>query len=156
MVRKRSGERKIGKTDEQTMKVAVRNVVEYGMSIRTAAKTSDIKNSTLRRYVEKFRKSAEDPISYAPNYSCRQVFTTDEEVALKDYLVKASEIQYGLTRLQVRELAYEFAFRNKKTFPTTWEQNQRASEDWFSGFMKRFPELSLRRPEATSIFIQCP
>ena len=43
MVRNRHGPRKIGKTDEDTMKEAVRNVVN-GMSIRRAAATFDIKN----------------------------------------------------------------------------------------------------------------
>ena len=43
MVRSRHGAKEIGRTDEDTMKEAVRNVVD-GMSIRTAAATFDIKN----------------------------------------------------------------------------------------------------------------
>ena len=152
MVRNRKrNERKIGKTDEQTMKEAVKNVVVDGMSIRTAAKAFDIKNSTLRRYVDKFKKTAADEMVYAPNYSCRQVFSADEELVLKDYLVKAAEIQYGLTCKQVRELAYQLAVRNKKKFPPSWDENKSAGEDWFFCYMKRFPDLSLRRPEATSL-----
>ena len=101
MVRNRKrNERKIGKTDKKMMKEAVQNVVVDGMSIRTAAKTFDIKNSTLRRYVDKFKKTAGE-MGYAPNYSCRQVFSAEEELVLKDYLVKAAEIHYGLTPKQV-------------------------------------------------------
>ncbi|XP_060075659.1 uncharacterized protein LOC132555320 [Ylistrum balloti] len=60
-------------------------------------------------------------------------------------------MHYGLTRQQVRELAFEYANRNDKVFPESWRQNRRAGEDWFAGYMKRYPNLSLRRPEATRL-----
>ena len=149
---KKREKRKIGNSDSESMAAAVRKVIDEGMSIRSTCKAYDIKFSTLRRYVKK-ANAAEDKelMTYAPNYNCRQVFTTNEEILLQDYLIKAAKIQYGLTRKQVRVLAYEYAARNKKTFPDSWTTHGLAGEDWFTGYMKRFPNLSLRRPEATSL-----
>ena len=79
------------------------------------------------------------------------MFTLNEEELLQDYLIKAAKIQYGLTRKQVRVLAYEYAVRNQKSFPSSWTTNGFAGEDWFAGYMKRYPNLSLRRPDATSL-----
>ena len=111
----------------------------------------DIRFSTHRRYVKK-ANAAEDKelMTYTPNYNCHQVFTTNEEILLQDYLIKAAKIQYGLTWKQVRVLGYEYAVHNQKTFADSWTTHGLAGEDWFTGYMKRFPNLSLRRPEATS------
>ncbi|KAJ4437211.1 hypothetical protein ANN_17346 [Periplaneta americana] len=55
-----------------------------------------------------------------------------------------------LTRRSVMKLAYEIAEKNKLA---TWfnRETKSAGKEWFSGFMKRHPELSLRQPEATSL-----
>ncbi|XP_041349184.1 uncharacterized protein LOC121368514 [Gigantopelta aegis] len=138
--------------DSGRMKEAVRTVIDEGKSIRNICVTHDIKFSTLRRYVKKARTSEnKDLIAYSPKYNCRQVFSHDEEILLQDYLIKASKIQYELTRKQVRELAYEFAVRNKKIIREAWTKNSLAGEDWFTEYMKHFPNLSLRHPEATSL-----
>ena len=140
MVRNRKGdERKISEIDGQTMKEAVRVVIIGGNSIRKAAQNFGIQNSTLRRYVEKFKMTVDKPIFYAPQYSCRKVFTDEEELSLKDYLVKATKIQYGQSSTQVRQLAYELAVRNKKSFPASWEKNKSAGEDWFYSYRNDFP-----------------
>ena len=151
---KKREKRKIGNTDSESKAAAVRKVIDEGMSIRSTCKAHDIKFSTLRRNVKK-ANAAEDKelMTYAPNYNCRQVFITNEEILLQDYLIKAAKIQYGLTRKQVRVLAYEYAVRNQKTFPDSWTTHGLAGEDWFTGYMKRFPNLSLRRPEAINQLI---
>jgi len=153
MVRNRKQpERKIGNVSSERMKDAVNEVIEGGKSIRSVGKMYDIKFSTLRRYVTKAKENEnKESMSYAPCYNCRQIFTENEERLLHDYLIKASNIQYGLTRTQVRKLAYDFASCNKKNFPESWSTNGLAGEDWFSGYMTRFPNLALRRPEATSL-----
>ena len=68
---------------------------------------------------------------------------------LKDYAVNVSRIQYGLTRTQLKILAYDFAEHNRKIVPQSWAKNLSAGEDWLYGFMNRFKYLFLRRPEAT-------
>ena len=66
MVRNKSGGKKIGKLDENAMK-DVQNVVD-GIRIRAVARTFKIKNSALRCYVEKCRKTMYDMVAYAPNF----------------------------------------------------------------------------------------
>jgi hypothetical protein len=39
---------------------------------------------------------------------------------------------------------------NKKV-PENWKKDQRAGRDWFDGFLKRHPKISMRTPEATSL-----
>ena len=48
-------------------------------------------------------------------------------------------------------LAYGYATSNKLKTPQSWEQTQSAGNDWLQKFMKRNPQLSLRKPEATSL-----
>lgn len=50
----------------------------------------------------------------------------------------------------LRSLAYELAHRNDIRYPFSSE-TKRAGKDWTTGFLRRYQELSLRRPEATSM-----
>ncbi|XP_022905456.1 uncharacterized protein [Onthophagus taurus] len=54
---------------------------------------------------------------------------------------------FGLTIKELRHFAYQLAVRNGigNKFP-----NGMAGQDWVSGFFKRHPTLSVRKPEATS------
>ena len=78
-----------------------------------------------------------------------------EETMLKDYFIKASKIHYGFSVKSARELAYQFAIKVEvkvnKPFPSNWENNKFVGKDWLFGFLKRFPKLSLRKPEVTSL-----
>ncbi|KAJ4443714.1 hypothetical protein ANN_05389 [Periplaneta americana] len=55
-----------------------------------------------------------------------------------------------LTRRSVMQLAYEIAEKNKLATRFN-KETESAGKEWFSGFMKRHPEHSLRQPEATSL-----
>ncbi|GFS03814.1 hypothetical protein ElyMa_006480200 [Elysia marginata] len=118
MVRHRKGERKIGKTPPDVMKNAVKKVKE-GMPIRQPAKSSGITYSTLRRCVNKSMKINPDEVRFSHNYACRQVFTDAEEKILKEYLITACHINYGVSRKALRKLAWELDVRNGKTYPTS-------------------------------------
>ena len=58
---------------------------------------------------------------------------------------------YGLTKLQVRQLAYKFAETKKIPMPKSWIEKEAAGENWVRGFRKRSGKLSLRNPESTSL-----
>ncbi|GBP13314.1 hypothetical protein EVAR_8231_1 [Eumeta japonica] len=58
-------------------------------------------------------------------------------------------MNYGLTTLQVRKLAYEHAKALKCTYPPKWHETGLAGIDWIHGFWKRNSSLSLRKPENT-------
>lgn len=58
---------------------------------------------------------------------------------------------YGLTHKMVRRLAFEYAMNNPLRVPERWSQDKIATEDWFWGFMRRHPRLSVRKPVATGL-----
>ena len=80
-----------------------------------------------------------------------QVFDSDEEKTLEHYILYVSKMFYGLTKLQVRQLAYKFAKTKKIPMPKSWTEKEAAGEDWLCGFPKRSGKLSLRYPESTSL-----
>lgn len=58
---------------------------------------------------------------------------------------------YGLTAKQVRALAFDFAVKLNLKYPKKWEKSSMAGLDWMRGFMKRRKELSIRKPQPTSL-----
>lgn len=56
---------------------------------------------------------------------------------------------FGLTSKELRLLAYQLAEKNKIKHPFAKENDQEGL-DWMYNFMKRHPNLSIRKPEATS------
>lgn len=80
-----------------------------------------------------------------------KVFTSSQELQLEQYLKRAADIYYGLTILDFRKLAFDFALANKISFPDKWLTTKLAGSEWYYGFMKRHPSLSIRKPQATSL-----
>lgn len=50
-----------------------------------------------------------------------------------------------------RKFVYDYAVKNNISIPPTWIKNEMAGYDWIYGYMRRMPELSLRKPENTSL-----
>ena len=121
------------------------------MPIRQAAKRSGITYGTLWRNDKKSMNINPHEVRFSPNYACRQVFTDAEEKILKEYLITACQIHYCKSRKALRKLVLELAVRNGKTYPTSWDKNQCAGEDWFGHYMERHRDISLRTPENTSL-----
>ena len=59
-------------------------------------------------------------------------------------------MNYGLTYKQAKELAFHYAKKLCKC-PNKWMENKKAGIEWLKGFMKCHKELSLRKPENTSL-----
>lgn len=78
------------------------------------------------------------------------VFGTDAENELAQHVLKLESRGFGLTPLELRQLAYEYA--NSNNIPNNFnEEMQMAGYDWLQGFIKRHKELLLRKPEALSM-----
>ena len=91
---------------------------------------------------------------YASKYAvAKQVFTNKQELELAKYLEECCNLNYGLTRSQLRKLAAEYAVLcNCKNIPPAWRDNMTAGKDWYVSFMKRHEKrLNLRKPENTSL-----
>ncbi len=152
MVRSRTRKTDIGKTSSEDMLAASKAVINRDMSLSEAAKQYEIAKSTLHGYVTRLRNTGDESVvRFAPNYSCRQVFSQHEESLLVDYLITASKLHHGLSMIDTRSLAFEFAQANNITVPGNWILEQKAGKDWLSGFMRRHTSLSLRSPQATSL-----
>lgn len=133
---------------------AVHEVISRNMTIRQAADQYKVSKSALHRKITKY-KSLEDEdkerFNFSREHGFKCVFTTEEETLLKQYLIEAAQMCYGLTLKSTRELAYRFAIANGKNVPQSWEKNKMAGVEWAHCFRKRNPDLALRTPEATSL-----
>ena len=133
------------------MEAAVRDVIERQLSLRGAADKYKISKSAIARSVHKARTdSLNTEFTYKTNFDVKRVFSNEEENDLVQYLKQAAYLHYGLTTYQTRKLAYDYAQSNQKVVPQ-WEENKIAGDSWLRMFRLRHPELSLRKPEATSL-----
>lgn len=142
---KRKTER--GKTSETLLRRAADAVIKEGKPVKTVARELEICHMTLHRFVTKLKAGKVPTIGYKP----RLVFTLEQEKELANYILKCSSIYFGLLPGEVRKLAYECAVKfSLENIPPSWHKNRETGADWFTGFMKRNPVLSIRTPEATS------
>lgn len=79
------------------------------------------------------------------------MFSIEEEQALRNYMLHASDMYFGLTSITGRALAFQYARILKKRVPNSWNKRRMAGIDWFASFMNRHPQLSRRRAQATSL-----
>ncbi|GFR78129.1 tigger transposable element-derived protein 6-like protein [Elysia marginata] len=148
------------KTDRGTVprasyEAAARDVLsEPGQSLRDAAGNYGLCHVSLMRFIRKWRTTGLDnpppQVGYqSPNVV--HVFTHDQERILSDYFVQSANINYGLSAKDGRKLAFQCGVKFGISMPPTWAEKEEASQDWMRNFMKRTGNLSLRRPEATSL-----
>ena len=81
----------------------------------------------------------------------RQVFTDAHEQLLKVYLLRASSLYFGLTLIEIRKLAHDYAVKLDLSIPKSWSEHGSAGKDWMMYYLGRHRQLSLRSPEATSL-----
>lgn len=87
-----------------------------------------------------------------PRYYCRLIFNKSQEKQLVSYLIKFSKMRFGFNPVECKKVAYELAIKkNNLIMPETWEKNKSAGTEWFSSFLKRNSNISLRSPEAYSL-----
>ena len=76
--------------------------------------------------------------------------TEEQEEELSDILQDMERKLYGLTTEAVRKIVFEFCVKNN--IPHNFcEEKQCAGRKWMRLFLRRHPELSIRKPESTSI-----
>lgn len=139
------------KVSEENLGAAVKAVLTCKKSVRGASKEFNVSRTTLQRHLEAHEKSGEVDFTYKTNSAVWKVFSCEEEKSLVTYLITASHMHYGLSRKEVMELAYQYAKQNSKTYPPSWDVNCMAGEQWLTDFLKRNRQVSLRKPQATSL-----
>ena len=83
------------------MEAAVK-AVSKGLTVREAARKFDIPESTMR-------KISTSGGEYKARLGRKEVFSETEEKKLVDYILLMAKLYYGLTPMQIRRLAYDFA-----------------------------------------------
>ena len=138
-----------GLHDQDLLRAAAMRV-KSGSPLRKVSKEVGLPRSTMRRAVAKL-DAAEDPqsVKLATTFNFKSVFSANEEILLKDYMITAQHMHHGLTKKEAGQLAYEYAQAKGKNMPKNWTENKCAGKDWMNSFMSRLG-LSLRSSEATS------
>ena len=126
--------------DLQNAITAVRN----GSSIRKSVMQYGIPEATLRRKIKLNDDIKESNLGRPP------VFSEEQECELANHVLKLANLFYGMTPYDLRKVAYNYAEANN--IPNDFnKQKKLAGKDWYYLFLKRHPEISLRKPEGTSI-----
>ncbi|XP_025410766.1 uncharacterized protein LOC112683809 [Sipha flava] len=118
--------------------------IKSGKKIRAVSRTFDIPESTLRLRLKNKNIGG-------PKLGRKPTFSYDVELELADQILKMAKFFYGLTPIELRRLAFEYAEANH--IPHRFNKNTKlAGPDWLQLFMKRHPNISLRKPEADKIY----
>ncbi|CAB3251788.1 unnamed protein product [Arctia plantaginis] len=118
--------KKKNKRREIPKEIILRAIEEItkGAKIKATANKYDIPRSNLQRYLK--QGTVKDVSSKF--ISC-QIFAEDEEAKLSEYLITSSKLNYGLSKVQTRQLAYDYACAINKKIPEHWTKNKKASKD---------------------------
>jgi hypothetical protein len=135
---------------EASVKSAVA-AVSAGASLKQAAKDHGIPRTTLRRKVGLNVIAKGGQITKSRLLGRPSVLTSDQEQELVQVILDCEARLFGLKLTDIRHLVFKFCERRqiKHSFNKV---TQMAGEDWAHGFLKRNPTLSVRKPEAVSIF----
>ena len=70
---------------------------------------------------------------------------------LVERIIRLQRVGFGLTANDIRRMAFEFAVKNNLPKANLFNADKKiAGWDWYSGFMERHPEISLRKSQAIS------
>ena len=146
MPRKYISQGKRGQWSEEQLKLAVTDVVKNGRSVKRSASHYGIPRLTLRRHVKK----AVQGLEVQKKLGRPSVLSTEQEEELASLILSMVNRLFGLTKRDVRELVFKYCEANniKHSFN---RKSGAAGRDWFEGFLRRHPDLTLRTPEPTSI-----
>ncbi|XP_030749369.1 uncharacterized protein LOC115877363 [Sitophilus oryzae] len=157
--------------DERRMRNAICAYLKGELGLNASAERFNVKRTTLQSRVkcllekkekEEIIRSMEDSgnesddqsrlSKYGNKFKTSQIFSVEEERELAKYLKQCSNLNYGLTYHQIEQLAYEYAKGIPGDLvPDKWEERRCAGTEWRKGFMRRNADLSLRKPESTSL-----
>lgn len=131
-----------GSWTEDDLSSAVSAIKNGSLSIRAASKRFKIPESTLRHRMKKndFTKRTLGPDGQLG-------LETEEKLAL--HIIKLQSVGFAPTQKNVRMLAYNLAetLGIKHTFN---KDHKTAGKVWFSSFMRRHPNLSVRKAQGIS------
>jgi len=140
--------RKLNMWSEDSMASAVAAVMEQrqtggNVSLRHIASEYGIPSSTLERRVNGKVLGNSHASGRPP------VFSTSDEVELCELLKNMARRGFPLSEQQVRDLATDYAVKNKLPVFDNSKEKQ-AGYYWLRGFLKRHPDLKVKKAESLS------
>ncbi|KAL0809939.1 hypothetical protein ABMA28_010794 [Loxostege sticticalis] len=133
--------------DEEQMVKAIKMVREKKMGTLKAAKTFNVPRTTLQRLTHKTDLTPEE--AAATQLGRKTVLGTQLENVLVEYVLMMESKFHGLTRSDLRRMAYMLAKRNN--LPNPFQESGLAGKTWLRLFLKRHKDkLSVRKPTGTS------
>ena len=125
----------------ETLRTAL-EAIRNGMSKKKASRVYGIPRTTL---IKQNRMSSTPKLG-----RFKRVFTDELECELMMHVVDMQQSFYGIGLTELRRIAFELAEKNGIAHPFS-SKTKMAGKDWVAAFLQRNPELSLRRPEPTSL-----
>lgn len=138
--------------DEIAIKNALADIQNKTKTPTSAARKYGLKRTTL---ISRLKKAQSSELHVSPifssKYTTHQIFSKDEERELVDYFKKCSAQTYGFSFSMARSFSFQYAKKNKVKVPRSWTIKKEAGIDWVRGFLRRNPDISLRKPENISL-----
>ncbi|XP_049316708.1 uncharacterized protein LOC125779402 [Bactrocera dorsalis] len=114
---------------------AIKSVKIHHNSVRQSATAHKIPRTNLMRYIAAFDASIDvttanadvmkNLLAESTTMGTETNFNIEQEKALISYILQASDINYGISLMELRKLAYEFARKVGASYPDPWNDNQR-------------------------------
>ncbi|XP_062586317.1 uncharacterized protein LOC134247943 [Saccostrea cucullata] len=114
------------------------------MSVYKASRVFFVPEQTLRDRVKE-----KVPLTAKLGYD--NTFTFKEEEALAQHLIYMAGIGYGYTKMDIQRMARQYAHSLNKKLHTKNENTDHLSNNWFYGFLRRWPDLKLVKPQKLSM-----
>ena len=115
----------------------IEKVSEGEMSLRQAEGAFGVPKSTLSGYVS-------GKVKIGQTQGPPTVLTNEEEARLAKWAMEMARIGYGRSKEQILLTVQKIVEMEKR--PNTFK-NGKPGKKWWQGFLRRHPELSLRKPE---------
>ena len=98
-------------------------------------------------YIKKKQINPNCALGYAALSLQMRIFPPEMEKELTQIIVFMADMYFGLSPEKCKELAFEFAMRNKLPIPQSWKDNIKAGIQWWISFKQRH-YLSIKKPES--------
>lgn len=134
---------------QEILKKAIDKVMSKTFSLRKSSEIYNVPKSTLFDYIKKLKQGGEIKLPLKKG-RFDPTFTEEYEEALITHVVDMSNRCMPLTRKEFLKLSFDLAEQSKLNHRFNMIKKS-AGKHFYYDFVKRHPELSLRRPESTSL-----
>ena len=133
----------------EILKKAINKVMSKKFSLRKSSEVYNIPKSTVFDYIQKLKRGGEIKLPLKKG-RFDPTFTEEYAEALVAHVVDMSNRCMPLTRKEFLKLAFDLAEKLKLNHRFNMAKKS-AGKHFYYDFLKRHPDLSLRRPESTSL-----